>query len=85
MNGIPIHFYTKENCPLCDEAYKILEELNKDIPLQVKEIDIYSDDRLLEKYQLKIPVVEVEGGELGYGQFSREKLRRQLRQIQQTL
>lgn len=84
MNGVSINFYTKKNCPLCEEARAVLDELNQDIPLEIKEIDIYSDDLLLKKYQLEIPVVEVGGQELGYGQFSKEKLRWQLQKIRQT-
>lgn len=71
--------YTKKNCPLCDEAHEILQEMKHEIPLDIEEIDIYSDDKLLEAYQLKIPVIVADGRELDYGKISIETLRRKLK------
>ncbi|WNF36528.1 glutaredoxin family protein [Bacillaceae bacterium IKA-2] len=70
-----ITFYTKENCPLCDKGLLVLAEINKDIPFTIESIDIYKDDELLEKYQIMIPVVEVDGIEVDYGILSEEKIR----------
>lgn len=74
-----INLFTKRNCPLCDEAHEILQELKHEIPLDIEEIDIYSDDKLLETYQLKIPVIVSEGKELDYGKISIETLRQKLK------
>lgn len=70
-----IKFYTKINCPLCDKGLFVLEEINKDIPLNIEQIDIYKDDTLLEKYQIMIPVVEIDGVEVDYGILSEAKIR----------
>ena len=70
-----IKYYTKENCSLCDKGLLVLEEINKDIPLNIESIDIYKDDALLEKYQIMIPVVEVDGIEVDYGILSEAKIR----------
>lgn len=70
-----IRFYTKENCPLCDKGMLVLVEINKKIPFTIESIDIYKDDELLEKYQIMIPVVEVDGVEVDYGILSEEKIR----------
>ncbi|MCT1902344.1 glutaredoxin family protein [Oceanobacillus sojae] len=51
-----IRFYTKNNCPLCEEAKALLDALNTNNIL-IEEIDIYQSDTLLEKYQLIIPVI----------------------------
>ncbi|WP_077601980.1 glutaredoxin family protein [Oceanobacillus sojae] len=51
-----IRFYTKSNCPLCEEAKALLDALNTNNIL-IEEIDIYQSDTLLEKYQLIIPVI----------------------------
>jgi glutaredoxin len=78
MNKIKLSFFTKENCPLCDEAKEILKELAKEIPIEIIEYDIYKDDQLLEKYQIMIPVIEMDGIELGFGRFEKSYLRKRL-------
>lgn len=70
-----ITFYTKENCSLCDKGMLVLAEINKDIPFVIESIDIYKDDELLEKYQIMIPVVEVDGIEVDFGILSEAKIR----------
>jgi glutaredoxin len=71
-----ITFYTKENCPLCDEGLALLKVLQAETPLKIEIIDVYENDDLLEKYQLKIPVVAIEDEEVDYGKISYEKLRK---------
>lgn len=70
-----IKFYSKENCSLCDKGMLVLEKINKEIQLNIEIIDIYQDDELLEKYQIMIPVVEVDGIEVDYGILSEAKIR----------
>ncbi|WP_077327975.1 glutaredoxin family protein [Virgibacillus siamensis] len=52
-------FYTKENCPLCDDAKVLLDLLRPEYPFEMEERDIYTKDDWLEKYQLMIPVVQI--------------------------
>ncbi|MGE7603305.1 glutaredoxin family protein [Peribacillus sp. NPDC097675] len=59
--------YSREKCPLCVKAKQILEELKQESELYYKEIDIHSDDVLLEKYGLMIPVIEMNGRIIQYG------------------
>ncbi|MCM3735479.1 glutaredoxin family protein [Bacillus cytotoxicus] len=59
--------YTKEKCGLCQKAKKLLQELQDEYVFDLKEIHIYEDEKLLEKYYLMIPVVEIEGAEVEYG------------------
>ncbi|HDX9590021.1 TPA: glutaredoxin family protein [Bacillus pseudomycoides] len=59
--------YTKEECGLCQKAKKLLQELQDEYVFDLKEINIYEDEQLLEKYHLMIPVVEIEGKEVEYG------------------
>ncbi|SDK05630.1 glutaredoxin family protein [Sediminibacillus albus] len=66
--------YSKPNCPLCDEAKDLLIAFQDQYGYDLKEVDIYSDDELLEKYQLTIPVVEIDGQEVDYGQIEWAKL-----------
>lgn len=56
---VQVQFYTKDNCLLCDDAYALLMLLQNDYPFELQEIDIYTDDALLEEYQLIIPAVRM--------------------------
>ncbi|MBJ8007622.1 MULTISPECIES: glutaredoxin family protein [Bacillus cereus group] len=59
--------YTKKDCGLCVKAKQILKEVQGEYSFQIEEIDIYEDNDLLEKYHLMIPVVEIGGKQVGYG------------------
>ncbi|MEH7458434.1 NrdH-redoxin [Bacillus pseudomycoides] len=59
--------YTKTDCGLCVKAKQILKEVQKVYSFEIEEIDIYEDDELLEKYQIMIPVVEIDGKQAFYG------------------
>ncbi len=78
MKILTVTFYSKENCCLCDEGLDIVEELQEEYPLTINVVDIYKDDALLEKYQIMIPVVEVDGEEVDFGILSKEKIRKRL-------
>ncbi|MFC6039427.1 glutaredoxin family protein [Paenisporosarcina macmurdoensis] len=56
-----VQFYSRSNCPLCEEARLMLELVKEDIYLDVEEINIEEDDELHEKYLLRIPVIESKG------------------------
>jgi hypothetical protein len=71
--------YTREKCPLCDKAKRIIEELVSEIGLSYKEIDIYADDHLIERFGLMIPVLEWQGEILQYGNIDKSSLRKKLR------
>ncbi|MRG84725.1 glutaredoxin family protein [Salinibacillus xinjiangensis] len=64
-----VNFYTKQNCLLCDEAKSLLMVLQGEYEFELNELDIYEDEKLLEKYHLTIPVVEVNGEELDGAQM----------------
>ncbi|OOE14273.1 glutaredoxin family protein [Fictibacillus arsenicus] len=78
MGAKNLIFYTKEHCPLCDKAHKLLQDLQKEIPFTIETVDIYKDDVLLEKYGLMIPVIEVEGVQIDYGMISIDKVKKAL-------
>ncbi|MRH42035.1 glutaredoxin family protein [Aquibacillus halophilus] len=70
-----VTFYTKQNCPLCDEAKQLLYLLKDEFNFEFDEIDIYTNDQLLEQYQLMIPVVSIDGQDVDYGQINYDFLR----------
>jgi thiol-disulfide isomerase/thioredoxin len=78
MGEKKVVLYTKVHCPLCDEAHKLLKELQSEIPFQIESVDIYQNDDLIEKYGLMIPVIEVEEKEIDFGKISKEKVKKAL-------
>ena len=66
--------YTREKCPLCDTAKGILEGFSKETGMTYQEIDIYSDDRLIEEYGLMIPVLTWKNEIIQYGRLEKEAL-----------
>lgn len=65
---IEIVFYTKPNCPLCEEAEEILEEM--------KDMIVY------EEYKHRIPVIEIAKKFELSGRIEKGKLRARIRQAQ---
>ncbi|WP_246942575.1 glutaredoxin family protein [Bacillus pinisoli] len=81
MKEYVLTFYTKENCPLCEKAKAVIEELSEEFPLKMIEKDIYKDDQLLELYQLMIPVLELNGEQIGYGLIRKDEVRSELTRL----
>lgn len=52
-------FYTKDVCSLCEEAYTLLMMFKQDFSFEIEKRDIYTNDKWLEEYQLRIPVIEI--------------------------
>nr|WP_144448937.1 glutaredoxin family protein [Halalkalibacter nanhaiisediminis] len=73
-----VQVFSKVDCPLCDEAIAVMRLLQDEVEFRITVVDIYQDDSLLEKYQLMIPVVVIDGEEVDYGQVSMEKVRKRL-------
>ncbi|GAB4072878.1 hypothetical protein GCM10028778_05650 [Barrientosiimonas marina] len=73
-----ITIYLKDNCPLCDEALSILNLLRSDYSFEVEKWDIETNDDWLERYQLQIPVVIINGAAFNGSQISYEALERAL-------
>jgi uncharacterized membrane protein len=55
---IKVTLYTKQDCQLCDEVKLMLQELDSEIPHQLREIDIEADPVLHKRYVEVIPIVE---------------------------
>ena len=71
-------FYSKENCSLCDKGLAILLDIQKEIPFEYELVDIYKDDRLLELYQIMIPVVKIDDEVVSYGILEKDVIRKRL-------
>lgn len=75
---IRLTFYSKPNCPLCDEARDMLEDLNREFALAVTEVNILSNPAIYEKYKYLIPVLEMENGQVIKARFTESELRKAL-------
>jgi glutaredoxin len=56
-----ITFYTRKDCPLCDEADHLLRRLAPELGLEVEEVDIETDPSLLDRYKESIPALALDG------------------------
>jgi len=56
-----VNFYTKEGCHLCEVALKIIENVAEKIDFQFSSIDITQDKELMRKFDIEIPVIEIDG------------------------
>ncbi len=66
--------YTRQNCPLCDEAVALLERHR----LSPQVVDIDTDPTLAERYNCCVPVVVLDGIVRFRGRVNEVLLRRQL-------
>ena len=70
-----LNFYTTSGCHLCEYAAEMLDHLQQHAAVKVNEVDIATDEKLVERYGIRIPVVcrAADGEELGWP-FSYEEL-----------
>ena len=75
-------FLTRPGCHLCDQARPlVLAEVERKGG-SVREVDIDTDDRLIEEFGLRIPVLRAPGGEVvAEGPIDRRSIRSGLRGI----
>ncbi|MET0127881.1 MAG: glutaredoxin family protein, partial [Solirubrobacterales bacterium] len=61
--GSPVvTLYGRDGCHLCDEARRSIVALDAELGgIELREVDIEADDRLLAAYLERIPVVELDG------------------------
>lgn len=67
MKVIPVTLYSKEECCLCQDAKHVLEEISLIYPIQVKEVNIYQNEELIELFGISIPVVYINEKEVASG------------------
>jgi hypothetical protein len=66
-------------CPLCEEALALLEDVSRRVDFDLEVVNVDGDLRLTVLYALKVPVVEVDGREIGHGRLDRATLESALR------
>ena len=58
---IRVEIYSKRDCCLCDEAKAVLLKVRREIPFDLREIDIESTPELYEIYKERIPLILING------------------------
>jgi len=71
-------FYTKPDCPLCVKGMALVKIIAKRNGLEVREVHIDRDADLFYRHRYRIPVVEYDGNELGWGRLDEDALESQL-------
>lgn len=78
MLSIKVQLYTKSDCPLCDAAKSVLQELGQEFPVEVEEIDITTNIGMFNKYKTLIPVLKLDGKCLFVHRIDAAALKRKL-------
>ena len=63
MQKTRVIIYSRPGCHLCDEAKAAIQSAGCDDRFTLEEINIESDDELLNKYRYDIPVIMIDGVE----------------------
>lgn len=78
-----VRFLTRQGCPLCDEAYRVVAPLasKNGIAVDIRDVDL--DLRLLGRYDHRVPVLlDPETGDvLAEGRMRRKDVIRALRRV----
>jgi glutaredoxin len=76
MTAASVTLYGREGCHLCDEARAAILALSAELgSIELHEVDIEDDDRLLSAYLERIPVVELNGREVSELEFDADAFR----------
>ena len=73
-----VTLYGKPGCHLCDEARAVVDQVRRERPFDLREVDITLDPFTHRRYAERIPVVEVDGEEAFEYVVEPEELRRRL-------
>jgi glutaredoxin len=66
MAHLSVTLYTKPDCPLCDEAKRLLESLRDEVAFVVEERNILDDPDDFARFHSLIPVIDISGGVVLY-------------------
>jgi hypothetical protein len=74
-----VELLTRQGCGLCDKALEALGEVAREVPLEVRAVDVDQDAELLREFDWRVPVVRVEGRVVCEGLVRAADLREALR------
>jgi glutaredoxin len=77
-----VTLYGRDGCHLCDEARAAIVSIAAKLDrVELREVDIEADDRLLRAYLERIPVVELDGREVSELEFDGDAFVRALHTV----
>lgn len=71
--------YGRQGCHLCDEAEAKLRKVAGDYPMAIRKVDVDADPVLRALYDVRVPVVEVDGRIVDEGAVTEYRLRQSLK------
>jgi glutaredoxin len=80
MTKTTITLYTRNRCSLCEKAKQAILELKEEWNFTLEEIDIDKSDELTELYGIMIPVVQIDGEEVGFGIINKLDISKRLQE-----
>ncbi|NYE03697.1 glutaredoxin [Bacillus niacini] len=80
MTQTTITLYTRNRCSLCEKAKQAILELKEEWNFTLEEIDIDNSDELTELYGIMIPVVQIDGEEVGVGIINKLDISKRLQE-----
>jgi hypothetical protein len=78
---ILVEVYTARDCHMCHEATAIIERVRRDVPFDLREIDLTPGEPYYEEYRDHIPVVHINNVETLRHRITEDMFRTKLRQI----
>lgn len=75
MNGPRIRLFGRTACSLCDAARDLVSEVCVEFDTAFEEIDVDTDPELRAEYGELVPVVLVDGKQIGFWQIDPNRLR----------
>jgi glutaredoxin len=58
-----VTLYTRPGCHLCEAALTVVDRVRADLGFDLEEVDIESDEALLRRFLVRIPVLAIDGEE----------------------
>jgi hypothetical protein len=74
-----VRVYTRPGCHLCEEALAVVAAVCAELDEQWDEVDVTTDEALLERYHDEIPVTLVDGAQHDFWRVDPARLRAALR------
>ena len=77
--GHTVLLYGKPGCHLCEDARSLLARLQRSYRIEIEEVDITTDPALFRRYDIRIPVIVIDGTQEIEAPITEQGLRRVLR------
>lgn len=78
---IRVEVYGKRDCCLCDEAKAILVKVRREVPFDLREVDIESAPEIYATYKERIPLIVINGRPAFKFRVDEAALRQRLAQV----